>query len=368
MTTLGVTFLAAAIRVLAGSALVWLATKLAGRVLRRIARRTANSTDDRLVRLVLDTVAPLGYLAMAAWGWHSLVRGWDGLRFDQGPNRFVNAALLLVAIVLVVRLVNRALLLLINRSMRRLGREEQIATLDGLAPMIRTVVWIIGALVFLQNQGVELGAVYASLAGAGIGIGLALKGPFTNFINYLTILLDEPFRIGDFIRFGDVLGPVEEVGMRSSIIRSLSGERIVISNEELLSQTIRNFGDLPRRRVSHTIGVLYETPVEKVAAIPDMVARAVQAHPPAEFDRCHFTGFADSALEFEFVFFVPDGDMVVYLDLQQQINLTILGTFEEQSISFAYPTQTLYLERASAERQSAAEPAMANRGHSPQRS
>ena len=349
MTTLGVTFLSAMVRFLAGSAVVWLVTLLLGRFLRRITRRTASTTDDTLLRLVLGTIAPLGYLAMFFWGWRTFVRGWEGLRFDQGPDRFVAGAVLLLAIVLVVRLVNRALLLLLQRSMRRLGRHEQLATLDGLAPMIRTIIWIIGALVFLQNQGVELGAVYASLAGAGLGLGLALRGPFTNFINYITILLDEPFRIGDFIVFGDVLGPVERVGLRSSIIRSLSGERIVISNEELLVQTIRNFGDLPRRRVAHTIGVVYQTPVEQVAAIPELVAGVVNDHPPAEFDRCHFTGFADSALEFEFVFFVPDGDMELYLYLQQKINLGILQRFEEQAIAFAYPTQTLYLERASAQ-------------------
>ncbi len=353
MTTLGVTFLTATIQFLAGSAVVWLVTMLLGRFLRRITRRTASSTDDTLLRLVLGTIAPLGYLAMFFWGWQTVVRGWDDLTLDQGANRFVGGAVFLVAILLVVRLVNRTLLLLLNRSMQRLGRHEQLATLNGLAPMIRTIIWIIGLLVFFQNQGVELGAVYASLAGAGIGLGLALRGPFTNFINYITILLDEPFHIGDFIVFGDVLGPVERVGLRSSIIRSLSGERIVISNEELLTQTIRNFGDLPRRRVAHTIGVVYQTPVEQVADIPELVARVVNDHPPAEFDRCHFTGFTDSALEFEFVFFVPDGDMVLFLDLQQKINLGILSRFEEQAIAFAYPTQTLYLERATAQAQAA---------------
>ncbi|KEF42894.1 MAG: small-conductance mechanosensitive channel [Cyanobium sp. CACIAM 14] len=366
MTSLGVTFLGATIRVLGGSAAVWLATRLAARLLGRLTARTASGTDDALLKLILGTAAPLGYLAMLWWGWQTLISGWGGtLPFD---DRFVSGALLLVAIVLIVRLTNRALLLLIRRSMRRLGREQRMATLDGLAPMLRTVVWIIGALVFLQNQGVALGAVYASLAGAGIGIGLALKGPFTSFISYLTILLDEPFRIGDVIRFGDALGTVERVGLRSSVIRSLSGERIVISNEDLLNQTIRNFGDLPRRRVAHTIGILYDTPVETVAAIPELVAAAVRAHPPAEFDRCHLTAFAASALEVEFVFFVPDGDMGLFLDLQQKIHLDILRSFEAEGIGFAHPAQTPYLERQGAERQRAAEPARPSSGHSPQRS
>lgn len=344
MTTLGVTVLLAALRVVAGSAVIWLLTRLMGRLLPGIAGRGATLADDSLIRLILGTVTRLGYLAMASWGWQSLVRGSDGRAFDQGPDQFVNGALLLAAIVLVVRLINRALLLLLNRSMQRLGRYDQLASLHGLAPMIRTIIWLMAALVFLQNQGVEMGAVYASLAGAGIGLGLALKGPLSNFISYLTILLDAPFQIGDFIRFGDVLGPVEEVGLRSTIIRSLSGERIVINNDELLNQTIHNFSDLPRRRVAHSIGVVYQTPVEQVAAIPELVAQVVQAHPPAEFDRCHFTGFTDMALEFEFVFFVPDGDMVLYLDLQQKINLGLLRRFEDQGINFATRNPHLLVE------------------------
>jgi small-conductance mechanosensitive channel len=137
---------------------------------------------------------------------------------------------------------------------------------------------------------------------------------------------------------------VEEVGLRSTIIRSLSGERIVINNDELLNQTIHNFSDLPRRRVAHSIGVVYQTPVEQVAAIPELVAQVVKAHPPAEFDRCHFTGFTDMALEFEFVFFVPNGDMVLYLDLQQKINLGLLRRFEDQGIHFATRNPHLLVE------------------------
>ncbi len=344
MTTLGVTFLLAALRVVAGSAVVWLLTRLVRRLLRRFAERGGG--DGSLIRLALGTAAPLGYLAMASWGWQSLVRGWQGLVFDQGPDRFVDGALRLAAIVLVVRLINRSLLLLLNRSMRQLGHHDQLASLHGLAPMIRTIVWLIAALVFLQNQGVEMGAIYASLAGAGIGIGLALKGPLTSFISYLTILLDAPFQVGDFIRFGTVLGSVEEVGLRSTRIRSLDGERVVISNEELLNETIRNFSDLPRRRVAHRIGVIYETPVEQVAAIPELVARVVQAHPPAYFDRCHFTGLTDAALEFEFVFFVPDGDMTLFLDLQQAINLDLMRRFEEQGIAFANRNRQLRMDPA----------------------
>jgi small-conductance mechanosensitive channel len=346
MTDAGILILIALARFLVGAGLVWLALRILGGWLRRLTRATASSTDDRLLHAVLRTAAPLGYLGAFLWSWHSLVSDWDGLTFNSGIDRFIEGLVLLIAIVLIVRLANKVLLLVLDRSLRKIGQEQQISLLQGLEPMIRTVLWLLGILVFLQNQGVQMGAIYASLAGAGIGVGLALKGPISNFLNYLTILLDEPFQIGDFIRFDDYLGTVETVGIRSSVIRSLSGERIVIGNEELLNKTIRNYGDLPRRRVANTIGVTYQTPPETVREIPAIVAEAIRAHPPAEFDRCHFTRFADSALEFEFVFFVPDGDIVKFLDLQQAINLSIMQAFAGRSIDFAYPTRTLFLEGA----------------------
>jgi MscS family membrane protein len=335
MQAAGVALLMALARVLLGSLAVWLLMRLLRRWLRRAVPRPETLPDGLLAPLLLNSLASLGYLAMVVWGWRSLVRGWEVLRFDPGPDRLVEGAALLVAVVLVVRLINRSLLLLLERSLHRLGREEQTSTLQALAPMIRALVWGLGSLVFLQKQGVPLGAIYASLAGAGIGLGLALRGPLSNFINYLTIVVDKPFQIGDLIGFGDVLGPVERVGIRSSSIRSLSGERIVIGNEELLQKTIRNFGDLPRRRVAQTLRLSDRMAAEKAAAIAGLVEEVIRAHPPAAFDRCHFLRFADGALEFQYVFFVPDSSVVVYLDLQQAINLGILQAFQSQGIDFA---------------------------------
>jgi small-conductance mechanosensitive channel len=344
MPELGVSLFIAAAKILISSVLVLVSLRVIGRWSLRLTSRTPGDTDDRLVRSVLSTASPIGYLCAFWWGWRSLVADVEVLNFGSGVDRILEAAVLFVAIVLLVRLINRVLVLLLDRSLRRLGRKSQLSLLRGLEPMIRSLVWILGLLVFLQNQGVQMGAIYASLAGAGIGIGLALKGPISNFLNYLTILFDEPFRIGQFIRFDEVLGSVESVGIRSTVIRSLGGERIVISNDDLLSKIIQNFGDLPRRRVITTIGVVYQTPLATVKAIPGLVERVIRSNPPAEFDRCHFTRFADSALEFEFVYFVPDADMVLFLDLQQQINHGIMESFQNHGIDFACPTQTLFLE------------------------
>jgi small-conductance mechanosensitive channel len=349
MTETVLTILWALARVLIGLVVVMIAVPLLGRWLERLSSKTRSDADDILVHHLLRTIRPLGVLAAMLWGWTYLVNRIEALQVEGIADRLIEAGITLLAMVLLIRLINRLLMLVLDRFLRRTGTEEHITLLYGLEPMIRTVVWVTGTLIFLQNQGVALGAIYASLAGAGIGIGLALKGPIVNFINYLTIMFDEPFKIGQFIRFDDdFLGVVERVGIRSSAIRSLSGERIVISNEDLLSKTIRNFGDLPRRRVATTIGVVYQTPADTVTRIPRLVEEVIRANPPAEFDRCHFTRFADSALEFEFVFFVPDADIVLALDLQQAINLGIMRCFEEKGIDFAYPTQTLFVQKGAA--------------------
>jgi small-conductance mechanosensitive channel len=334
MSDLGFTALHGIARTLVGITLVGLVVRL----LRRWPyRNRLSSADEVIVAMVLGTAAPLGYLAAILWGWRSLLPLRKAIGLGPLAERLVQSGALLLAIVLVVRLINRILLWLLERSLRKLGREKQIATLRGLDPMIRTFFWCLGGLVLLQSQGVPLGAVYASLAGAGIGVGLALKGPVANFINYLTILFDHPFEIGQQIRFNDVTATVERVGMRSSSLRSLDGERIVINNEDLLNQTIRNYGDLPRRRLVHRIGVDPRTPVEKVAEIPSLIERLILATTDAQFERCHLTRLGENALEFELVYHVSGSEYSLALDVQQVINLGILRSFAREEIELSQP-------------------------------
>ncbi len=208
---------------------------------------------------------------------------------------------------------------------------EQVCRL--IAACAASGVWILGRLVLLQNEG-------------GIDVGQALKGPISNVLNDLAILIDEPFRIGSCVCVDDVMGTVEGVGIRSTMIRSLSGERLMISNEDLLGKAIQNYGDLPKQRVATTIGVVYQTSLETIKAIPALVEAAIRSKYPAEFDRCHFTGFADSTLEFEFVYFIPAADMVLLVDHQQEINHAIMEIFQKHGIEFAYPSQAPFLESA----------------------
>ncbi|HLF22448.1 MAG TPA: mechanosensitive ion channel family protein, partial [Burkholderiales bacterium] len=164
----------------------------------------------------------------------------------------------------------------------------------------------------------------------------------------LSIALDKPFVIGDFIVVDDALGTVEYIGLKTTRVRSLSGEQIVFSNADLLKRRIRNYKRMAERRVEFRFGVVYGLPSEQLARIPVMVREIVEQQPKTRFDRVHFKEYGDSALVFEVVYSVLDADYNVHMDIRQAINLALYRCFREHGIEFAFPTRTLHFHQAPA--------------------
>jgi small-conductance mechanosensitive channel len=185
----------------------------------------------------------------------------------------------------------------------------------------------------------------AGLGVGGIAVALAAQNILGDLFASLSIILDKPFVVGDFLIIGDFLGSVEKVGVKTTRLRSLSGEQLIFSNNDLLGSRIRNYGRMFERRVIFSIGVTYQTPADKLRAIPDMLREAVESQQPVRFDRAHFQKYGDFALIFEIVYYVLSADYKQYMDIQQAINLQINEDFEEHGIEFAYPTQTLYVSK-----------------------
>lgn len=210
------------------------------------------------------------------------------------------------------------------------------------------LVWSVVLLLSLDNLGIDVTALIAGLGIGGIAVALALQKILGDLFASLAIVLDRPFVLGDFLALDGYLGSVEHIGLKTTRLRSLSGEQLVLSNADLLGSRIRNYGRMRERRVAFTIGVTYQTPRAKLSEIPQLLRAAVQAREKARFDRAHFAGFGDSALTFETVYYVQSPDYNVYMDTQQAINLELVEQFEAREIDFAYPTQTLYLARADA--------------------
>lgn len=209
----------------------------------------------------------------------------------------------------------------------------------------RTALWVVIVLMILDNFGVNITTLVASLGIGGIAVALAMQNILGDLFSSLSIVLDKPFVVGDFIIVDDVLGTVEYVGLKTTRLRSLGGEQIVFSNSDLLKSRIRNYKHMQNRRVLFTIRVPYQVSKEQILAIPRILREAVEAQAQTSFDRAHFKGYGTSSLEFETVYYVKTGDYNVYMDVQQAINVQLFERFDSEGIPFAYPTQLLKLEQ-----------------------
>ncbi|MCF8093982.1 MAG: mechanosensitive ion channel family protein [Desulfobacteraceae bacterium] len=209
--------------------------------------------------------------------------------------------------------------------------------------LAKAVLWVFIFLVILENLGVNVTTLIASLGVAGIAIGLATQNILGDLFAALSILLDRPFEVGHFIIVGEHLGTVEKIGLKTTRIRSLSGELLIFGNNDLLQSRIRNFTHFQERRVVFTFGVLYSTSSEKLKKIPATVKQIIQEVENTRFDRVHFKSFGDFSLVFEVVYYVLSPDYLVYMDVHEKINLGIFEAFEKDDINFAFPTRTIHI-------------------------
>lgn len=218
-----------------------------------------------------------------------------------------------------------------------------VAAMDVMGFVVRVAVWAIVLLLALDNLGVNITALVAGLGVGGIAVALAAQNILGDLFASLSIVLDKPFAVGDFLIIGDYLGSVEKVGIKTTRVRSLSGEQLVFSNNDLLNSRIRNYGRMFERRVVFSLGVTYQTPPEKLRRMPTIIREVVEQQESVRFDRAHFQKYGDFSLVFEIVYYVLSPDYALYMDVQQNINLLIYERFADEGIEFAYPTQTLYV-------------------------
>lgn len=227
----------------------------------------------------------------------------------------------------------------------KLKNDLTAATAIGMFAFIaKLVILSIIILVALDQMGMNITTLIAGLGVGGIAIALAVQHILGDLFASLTIILDKPFVVGDFLIVDDHKGTVENVGLKTTRVRSLSGELLVFPNSSLLQSRIRNFQQMHQRRVVFTFGVLYETPLEKLRSIPPLLKSLVEKQKMTRFDRAHFLKWGDSSIDFEVVYFVLCPDYNAFMDVHQLINFELIECFRRDGINFAYPTQTLYLQ------------------------
>lgn len=310
--------------------------------LAKMAAKTSTHWDDTIVNAIRQTRS-LFLLITSLY---------IGTLFLQLPEKTQSVFLVLFVIVLLIQagiwLTTVTTVAMEQYRQKSLKNNPAAATsINAMAFVTKIAIWTVLLLVALDSLGINITAVVTGLGIGGVAVALAVQNILGDLFASLSIILDKPFVIGDFIILNDYMGVVEYVGLKTTRIRSLSGEQIVFSNSDLLKSRIRNYGRMYERRVPFTIGVTYDTPREKLKLIPGIIRDVIKSHDKTRFDRSHFMKYGDYALQFETVYFVLSPDYNIYMDIQQSIYLQIHEAFEREQISFAYPTQTLFVAQVS---------------------
>ncbi len=306
--------------------------------LNKFAEKTKTDIDDTFIKIV-KTLKPPFYSFLAFY------MAIKFLVIEALADKIIGY--LLIAWVIYQGII--AVQILIDYILRRQlkGKEDPHAksAIKLMGNIAKGILWLIGILLFLSNLGIDVTSLIAGLGIGGIAIALALQNVLGDLFSSFAIYLDRPFAVGDFVILGTDMGTVEKIGIKTTRIRTLRGEELVVSNNELTQTRIQNFKQMEERRITFNFGVTYNTPTEKVEKIPGMVERIIKEEKLTKFDRAHFNLFGDSALMFEVVYYISSSEYIDYANAQQSINLKMKDLFEKEGIEFAYPTQTVILEK-----------------------
>ncbi|MDZ4709845.1 MAG: mechanosensitive ion channel family protein [Saprospiraceae bacterium] len=316
--------------------LINLLKKPALKRLQKWTASTANAFDDFIILTLETTIIPLLYFI-------TVYLALQYLEFDTKAERVLKVAILFVSTFYLLRLATSFISYIVTSFIgREEGNESKQKQARGLILVLKGVIWILGIVFLLNNSGYDVTTLIAGLGIGGIAIALAAQTILGDLFSYFVIFFDRPFEIGDFIIVEDKIGTVEYIGIKTTRIKSISGEQIVFSNKDLTDSRLHNFKRMQRRRVIFKTGVTYQTSSDLLKKIPVMIKEIVGSKENADFDRSHFSEFGDFSLNFETIYFINSNDYNIYMDVQQKIYIEILERFKKENIEFAYPTQTLF--------------------------
>ena len=298
-----------------------------------LAKKTKHNIDDILID-VIKSIKPLFYIFISLY---------ISLKF-LNIGDFLQRILDIVLIVWLVVEAMRAMSIIINYFVKKAIKEDSSnsSSVDLLATTIKAILWLIAILFALSNLGINITSFVAGLGIGGIAIAFAIQNILSDLFSSFAIHFDKPFVVGDFIDFGTQKGTVKKIGIKTTRLKSLFGEEIIVSNKDLTASVIQNFKKMKERRVVFSFGITYNTPTKKIRKIPKMIEDIINDIESAKIERIHFKSFGESALSFEVSFYLDTPNYSDYMNIQQEINIRIMEKFEKEKIEFAYPTQTIY--------------------------
>ncbi len=305
--------------------------------LKKWAEKTESVIDDFLVQVIEKHVLPFFYLLF-------IYSGTSYLTFNTKTEHIIKIAFLATSTFFIIRLITALISYSITSYIGSKYQDDKKKQARGIIVILNVVVWILGIIFLIDNLGYDITTLIAGLGIGGIAIALAAQVILKDLFSYFVIFFDKPFELGDSITVDDKSGTVEYIGIKTTRIRAVGGEQLVMSNTDLTDSRVQNLKRMEQRRVVFKLGISYKTSSEKLKKIPDLVSEIIQSQNLTRVDRAHFLSFTDSALSFEFVYFVLSADYNVYMDIQQEINIGIFNSFNQEQIEFAHPTQYIYLD------------------------
>jgi len=312
----------------------------------KLAKKTKTKIDDEIIRNVKKPI----YFLVILLGFYY---GFDQLTALDIYWGFIAQIFLYIGIIIVAFIVTRIINVFVSWYVEKLEAQgKKIMSTNILVvfkKLLHLFVYIFAfiAILYISNSKIDLSGAIVGLGVTGIAIAFALQNILSDAFSAFSIYFDRPFEIGDFIIVGDKAGTVTNISMKSTRIQLLHGEELILSNKEISSVQIRNFKKMQKRRVEFTIGVTYNTPVKKLKKIPDIIKNCINSCELTEINRIHFKEYGPYSLNFEVVYFVKSPDYLVNMDVRQKINFSIKEAFEKEGIEFAFPTQTIFLNKSS---------------------
>lgn len=296
--------------------------------LKKFTQKTSIQFDDFILEVCEKNIFPLLYAG-------SFYLASKQLIFRSSTDRLIDSLMVIVLAVQGIRLAaSFAVYFLETTWLKKQTQKGGTLASKSVLSLLRVIIWGVGLVFLLDNLGFNVSAIVAGLGIGGIAVALAAQTILGDLFNYFVILFDRPFREGDFIVVGDFMGEIENIGVKSTRIRSLGGEEVIVSNSNLTSSRIRNYRKMSRRRAEFVLRVSHQTALEKVRKIPPMIREIIQKIEGTKFERAHFKEFTDAGLLIEAVYYVLDTDFNKRMDIQQEINLAVKEAFEKEGIKF----------------------------------
>lgn len=308
------------------------------KLLTLVSDKTETDFDDSILHMVQRT--KWWVFALIAFGYIKLT-----LVKSEVLTTTANGLLDVLSILLFVKVASHWLEYFILKAAGRRTSEQERTVLHLVGKGISIILWVLGFLFLVSSFGYNISSLLTGLGVGGIAVALAVQNILGDLISCLSIYLDKPFKVGDFITVGSHMGTVKSIGLKTTRLTSIQGEEIVMSNKKLTESDVNNFGKMKKRRAVISLGVTYDTKLAQMRKIPKGLSKIINSIEDATFDRAHFKEYSDSSKDFELVFFVESKDYYTYMDRLEEVNLEIQKFFEKNKIDFAFPTRTVHMKR-----------------------